>query len=1068
MQRITCSNCRAILEYSTQPPRFCSQCGRAVEIPVSNDGDAAVATVAFTPQPATRPDVSPAIWPENVPSSAPPSSVGGYRLLRALGSGGMGTVYEAEQEGTGQRVAVKLIRQEFADSDDAVERFRREGRLASTITHPRCVFVLAADEEQGRPYIVMELMPGQNLMDLVEKEGPLSVEKAVGLILDIIEGLQEAHYRGVVHRDVKPSNCFLDAQGRVKVGDFGLAKSLLKDQHLTHTGAFLGTILYAAPEQIRMTSVDSRADIYSVGATLYYLLTGRAPFQTDDAAATLARTMTDPLPSLRGHRPELPRLLDEVIARAMQRNREQRYQSLEELRLALLPFVPGDHSIAEVGYRFGAILVDGLILWPLMFICMAVVILGVDLLLGTLSDITVGLLAQITGLVVGLLYFGGLETVWGATPGKLFFRLRVSDAVAYDRPRWTQAFLRTFIFYLFKDFGPLVVHALVQPLNELVTGEMMRINSGLVLASIFAVWILPTLVSVAGLLLTAVTMRRRNGYRGIHELASGTRTIRLPLVRARRKLPLVDHVVAAPTGAPQGKMGAFQVRQALSWQGERGLLLAEDSGLGRQVWIWLHGEGSSFTTPARREVGRSTRPRWVGQGQRDGQAWDAFVAAPGCPLTTLVRPGRRLLWADFLPILEQLTEELCEATRDGTLPRVLTPEQIWLEPNGRVQLLDAPPTPQLGGDTTDDAERALRLLREACRLALEGNTSATAATQHLAAPLPGYASALMNRLFGVAEPYTHPDELRCELEAVKERPTEVSRPRRGLHLFVQSLLLFVGLAVMYLSVPLLVQGQFWERFVAGALGEAALRQHQSIAPESLPRQVIESNTANPNKLLDEIRMSRALLELQLTKGEREAELVLASCSNWARTLVGKLRKDVSENLERTRLKRASDGTPNLETLVDVSQEATRSLRDSELLTGTESRINWHLPLAVITFWPVVWALWALLTRGGLLRWLVGIRLVQADGHPARRFRCLWRAIVIWLPVVLLLLLSAYADLYRIWHAHENPDLGRWLTWVAWGSWWLAVLLLPIYAWFARQNPARSLHDRLAGTYQVPA
>src|SRR5207237_2489049 len=116
---------------------------------------------------------------------------------------------------------------------------------------PRCVFVLAADEAGGRPYIVMELMPGTTLQDLVDREGPLPVEKAILKILDVIEGLQEAHRLGVVHRDVKPSNCFLDAEGRVKVGDFGLAKSLSGSAHLTKTGTVLGRPHFAAPEQVR-------------------------------------------------------------------------------------------------------------------------------------------------------------------------------------------------------------------------------------------------------------------------------------------------------------------------------------------------------------------------------------------------------------------------------------------------------------------------------------------------------------------------------------------------------------------------------------------------------------------------------------------------------------------------------------------------------------------------------------------------------------------------------------------------------------------------------------------------
>src|SRR5438552_1118271 len=127
--------------------------------------------------------------------------------------------------------------------------------------HPRCVFVYAADEDAGRPYIVMELMPGDTLHDLLEKRGPLPPAEAVAKILDVIDGLLEAHQLGVVHRDVKPSNCFLEADGRVKVGDFGLAKSLVTESHLTRTGAFLGTPLYASPEQVKRETVDAQTDV---------------------------------------------------------------------------------------------------------------------------------------------------------------------------------------------------------------------------------------------------------------------------------------------------------------------------------------------------------------------------------------------------------------------------------------------------------------------------------------------------------------------------------------------------------------------------------------------------------------------------------------------------------------------------------------------------------------------------------------------------------------------------------------------------------------------------------------
>src|SRR5262249_24203533 len=137
------------------------------------------------------------------------TTLGGYRLLKILGSGGMGSVYEAEDCGAGQKVAVKVLNAQVAAGPSSIQRFRQEGQLASLLSHPHCVFVMAAEEQAGRPYIVMELMPGETLRDLVEKHGPLSPRDAIAKILDVIDGLQEAHRLNILHRDVKPSNCFL-------------------------------------------------------------------------------------------------------------------------------------------------------------------------------------------------------------------------------------------------------------------------------------------------------------------------------------------------------------------------------------------------------------------------------------------------------------------------------------------------------------------------------------------------------------------------------------------------------------------------------------------------------------------------------------------------------------------------------------------------------------------------------------------------------------------------------------------------------------------------------------------
>jgi eukaryotic-like serine/threonine-protein kinase len=335
--RLRCPNCVRTLEFTGDPPLFCAYCGKGLKQAAEAITEPFEPTQVFQEQ-AARNQV------------APPSSIGGYRILRRLGGGGMGDVYEAEEAISGQRVAIKLIAPDFAMSDTAVERFRQEGRLASLISHPRCVFVLAADEQAGRPYIVMELVSGKTLQEYVAERGPLPVEEAVTKILDVIDGLAEAHRLGVVHRDVKPSNCFMLEDGRLKIGDFGLSKSLVSSVDLTRTGTFLGTFLYASPEQIKGERVDFRTDIYSVSATLYFLLAGHAPFQGKDAAATLARTVSEAPTPLRRLRPDVPAALDRIIHRGLERTAERRWRSLDDLHAALGRFVPATLSMGAMGH----------------------------------------------------------------------------------------------------------------------------------------------------------------------------------------------------------------------------------------------------------------------------------------------------------------------------------------------------------------------------------------------------------------------------------------------------------------------------------------------------------------------------------------------------------------------------------------------------------------------------------------------------------------------------------------------------------------------------------------------
>src|SRR6516165_4821471 len=436
--QVVCGKCGKVLEYSGDCPSFCAYCGQALaEVNLNTPS-------GFDPEGLTQ------VGSGRGGQATALRSLGGYTLMRELGSGGMGAVYEAQETASGRRVAVKLITPEFAGAGDAVDRFRQEGRIASMVAHPRCVFVLSVDEEAGQPYIVMELMPGSTLKDLVDRQGPLAPEDAIAKILDVIEGLQAAHRLEVIHRDVKPSNCFLEPDGRVKVGDFGLAKSLVKDAHLTKTGAFVGTPHFASPEQIRGEPIDRQTDVYSVAATLYFLLTGKPPFWGSDSAATLARIVSDPAPPLRSLRPELSPSLEQVVLRGLDRDRKRRWQDLESFRQALVSLVPARLSLGGLGLRFGAYVIDFALLWLVAYLVHTVV----GAFIGNVAQVR--LLSRAIDIAVFLLYFTILEHVWGCSLGKGLLGLRVCTAHWIDPPRWSATFVRTAIFCCLIPLGGLV------------------------------------------------------------------------------------------------------------------------------------------------------------------------------------------------------------------------------------------------------------------------------------------------------------------------------------------------------------------------------------------------------------------------------------------------------------------------------------------------------------------------------------------------------------------------------------------------------------------------------------
>src|SRR3954470_21442490 len=268
-----------------------------------------------------------------MPELAVGSTFADHIIRGVAGRGGMGVVYRAVHLALKRQVALKVIGAEYSEQSEFRERFQRECETAASIQHPRVVPIYHAGEEDGRLYVTMRYVEGSDLSRLLQR-GRLEPRQAAKLIGQVAEGLDAAHQKGIVHRDVKPANVLIDTDGSALLTDFGLTKHVT-DRSLTRDGTFVGTLDYAAPEQFRGDPVDARTDVYALGCVLYQALSGRIPYPRETDAAKMYAHMESPPPSVTVLVDDVPETLSYVVQRAMAKDPATRFQTAGEMAAAL-------------------------------------------------------------------------------------------------------------------------------------------------------------------------------------------------------------------------------------------------------------------------------------------------------------------------------------------------------------------------------------------------------------------------------------------------------------------------------------------------------------------------------------------------------------------------------------------------------------------------------------------------------------------------------------------------------------------------------------------------------------
>jgi len=996
-----CPRCGAELPANV-PPDLCPKCLLQAALP-TQAGEPKTETAVLTPA-RTR--------SRGLPQ--PGEQLGHYRIVRLLGEGGMGAVFDAEDLESGRRVALKVLSQTL-DSPEARERFIREGRMAASINHPNSVYVFGTEEIGGTPAIAMELVTGGTLQERVRERGPLPVAEAVDAMLQIVAGLEAAQRIGILHRDIKPSNCFRDADGTVKIGDFGLSIStaVRTEPALTATGAFLGTPAFCSPEQLRGDELNVRSDMYSAGATLFYLLTGHTPFEANNTVQLLATVLEQRAPSPKKFRPAIPQGLAKAILRCLEKQPGERFKNYSELGKALAPYGSTAPTPATLGLRILAGFIDHLILSAG---CTTLMLLRgkspLDFLNLAGSGSPKMLFIVLPTLAIALLYYALLDGFRGATVGKAICRLRV---VGPDRnvPGFWRALGRALI-YVVLPMLPYVLTYGANPRTYFESSPLTQVFMGLSFYIILA--------------LLFCTARRRNGFAAVQDLTTKTRVVSQVAIESRTMLATAE---LPPPVAETGPMvGPYHVLETLGQSDGTKWLLGYDLRLLRKVWVRVVPPNTPAVPAALRNIGRVGRLRWLTGRRTPEENWDAFEAVGGRPLVHLAHT--RQPWSQVRFWLYDLAREIGAATKDGTLPLVLALDRVWITGDGRAKLLDflAPGLDSIAGlnDSAIQPVNVGSFLSAVAAAALTGDKGpATGTANAVPVPLPVHARRFLDNLPQVPDA----DTVAGALKPLLSRVAEVTRWRRA------------GILAGCLAFPLLVS-------VTMLFGITMMERWSKANPSLAELQELlqTRTTLNTRWMKDKPHPTDHQFAVYIAGHYRN---VITNDAAWTSGVALMYIKGESRHFAEQSV--AENPAPT-ETELQETDAALEKFRHKT--SPFEPMKQPWFPFAMLTAalaiyvgLPAVAA--ALVFRGGLVLLAARVTFVRTDGRRASRLRLFWRALVAWSPIVLGFILAAELKVL----------LGLVPAMI------LAALFVCALTIVSLVLPGRGLQDRLSGTWPVP-